>query len=113
MNLSRFHWLSGRPWMRMALVAILLVSALGVSGVAPARWVGSTPAVAYAEKIDAAVWDALATSPDGMAPVFIKLSEQANLQEAAAIEDWTARGWAVYYAPVSYTHLTLPTSDLV
>ena len=27
MNLSRFHWLSGRPWMRIALVAILLVSA--------------------------------------------------------------------------------------
>lgn len=52
MNLSRFHWLSGRPWMRITLVAILLVSALGVSGVAPTRWAGSAPAVAYAEKID-------------------------------------------------------------
>lgn len=109
MNLSRFHWLSGRPWMRMALVAILLVSALGVSGEAPARWVGSAPAVAYAEKIDAAVWDALTTSPDGMAPVFIKLSEQANLQEAAAIEDWTARGWAVYYALRGTADRTQPT----
>ena len=109
MNLSRFHWLSGRPWMRMALVAILLVSALGVSGIAPTRWVGSTPAVAYAEKIDAGVWKALDTTPDGKVPVFVKLSEQANLQEAAAIEDWTARGWAVYNALRGTANRTQPT----
>jgi subtilisin family serine protease len=51
-----------------------------------------------AAPIDAAVLDALKTSPDGRTTVLIKLSEQADLSAAAAIEDWDARGWAVYNA---------------
>lgn len=98
MNLSRLHRFLPRSWSRVTLVAVLLVSTLGVSGVAPMRWGSSTPAVAYAEKIDEAVWTALAETPDGKVPVFVKLAEQANLTDAAAIEDWTARGWAVYNA---------------
>ena len=41
-----------------------------------------------------------------------KLGEAIN-QIYARGDAWSARGWCYDLEPVSYTHLTLPTSDLV
>ncbi len=56
------------------------------------------PAASAGARIDHAVLDALKASPDGRATVLVKLGEQADLSAAAKIEDWDARGWAVYRA---------------
>jgi len=49
-------------------------------------------------KIDPAVASALDAAPQAQVTVLIALTEQADLSEAARIEDWNARGWAVYNA---------------
>lgn len=53
---------------------------------------------AQAGRIDPGVETALKASADGRTRVLVRLAEQADLREAARIEDWEQRGWAVYRA---------------
>lgn len=97
-------------WRILSVLAIvaLMVALPGVAhpSAAPQAW----PAVntAYAGKVDTAVWQELTTTTDGKAAVLVKLAEQADLSAASKIEDWNARGWAVYNALHSTAERTQP-----
>ncbi len=53
---------------------------------------------AFSDKIDPAVLAAAAKSPDGQAYALVFFKEQADLSFARHMNDWNARGWAVYRA---------------
>ena len=73
----------------IALVFSLAAFASSLAGAASAP-------VAANSKVDPAVLSALAEKSDAKATVWIQLSDQADLSAAARIEDWNARGQAVY-----------------
>ncbi len=83
-------------WLRVLSLAVIVALILGLAGVAATPRGVPGPAVAYAEKIDKEVAAALAAAPNDKVAVFALLNEQADLSAASAIEDWDARGWAVY-----------------
>jgi subtilisin family serine protease len=58
----------------------------------------SLPVGAAAAKIDPEVTQAFATAPKAQHRVLIKLGDRADLSAASRIQDWSARGWAVYSA---------------
>ncbi len=84
-------------WFRVFVIAALLVGLTGL-GSPVSRTTSLGVASASAAKIEPAVVQALKEAPDGRTAVFVKLANQADLSEAAAITDWNARGWAVYNA---------------
>jgi subtilisin family serine protease len=91
-----------RKWSR-TLVRLLIFTLLLTSLAGPAMPVpGGAPAAgattAYAAKVDTAVWKALAESPDGTAEAIVYMDAQADLSFAESMDDWDARGWAVYDA---------------
>ncbi len=67
--------------------------ALGVAGAAAIAAPQDSSA-----KVDPTVLQTLAAAPDDQVKVLIKLTDQADLSAVARIEDWSARGWAVYSA---------------
>ncbi|MBK9656551.1 MAG: S8 family serine peptidase [Rhodanobacteraceae bacterium] len=84
-----------------------------LSGVAAAAWLSlaapmpahaaaaaaaTSAASTHTARIDPSVLGALSAAPAARTTVLIKLSQQADLTSAARIEDWNARGWAVYNA---------------
>jgi hypothetical protein len=89
---------ASHSWLRVISLAVIVTVVLGLLGVAAAPHGVPAAPVAHAEKIDKDVLRALASSPDGKAAVFVLLAEQADLSAASQIEDWNARGWAVYDA---------------
>lgn len=97
-------------WRILSVLAIvaLMVALPGVAhpSTAPQAWPAAN--TAYADKVDAAVWQELTTTTDGKAAVLVKLAEQADLSAASKIEDWNARGWAVYNALYSTAERTQP-----
>lgn len=95
-------------WLRVTSLAVIAAVIFGLLGFAGAPGGVKAIPVAYADKIDQGVMQALASSPDGKAAVFALLSEQADLSAANAIEDWNARGWAVYDALTSTAERTQP-----
>lgn len=98
-------------WLRaISVVAIIAVMAALPGASSPASTQQAWPAagIAYAEKIDQEVWKALEQAPDGKVAVLVKLAEQADLSTAARIEDWNARGWAVYNALSATAERTQP-----
>ena len=98
-------------WWRILSVLAIVAFMVALPGVAhPSTAPQAWPAVntAYADKVDAAVWQELTTTTDGKAAVLVKLAEQADLSAASKIEDWNARGWAVYNALHSTAERTQP-----
>ena len=98
-------------WLRaISVVAIIavMVALPGASSPASTQQAWPAAGIAYAEKIDQEVWKALETAPDGKVAVLVKLAEQADLSAASRIEDWNARGWAVYNALSSTAERTQP-----
>ncbi len=81
---------------RVRSIAVAALCALAF--VPLAATAASAPSGASARKIDPAVASALRADPDGKVTVLVKLAEQADLTAASRIEDWDARGWAVYHA---------------
>ena len=95
-------------WLRVTSLAVIAAVIFGLLGFASAPGGVTAVPLAYADKIDKEVIKALASSPDGKAAVFAVLGEQADLSAANAIEDWDARGWAVYNALNSTAERTQP-----
>ena len=98
-------------WLRaISVVAIIavMVALPGASSPASTQQAWPAAGIAYAEKIDQEVWKALEKAPDGKVAVLVKLAEQADLSAASGIEDWNARGWAVFNALSSTAERTQP-----
>jgi subtilisin family serine protease len=88
-----------RIWIvRLTVLSLVLAGLLGAP-IAPGAGSDTAGAdVAYAAKIEPAVWQALAAAPDGRAQAVIAMQAEADLSFAARMDDWNARGWAVYHA---------------
>ncbi len=99
---------ASHPRLRVISLAVIVALILGLTGIAAAPNGASGPAIAYAEKIDKEVAVALAAAPNDKVEVFALLNEQADLSAANAIEDWDARGWAVYNALTATAERTQP-----
>ncbi|MFZ2358940.1 MAG: S8 family serine peptidase [Anaerolineae bacterium] len=95
-------------WLRVTSLAVIAAVVFGLFGFAGAPGSATSVSLAYAAKVDKGVMEALASSPDGKAAVFAVLGEQADLSAANAIDDWDARGWAVYNALSSAAERTQP-----
>jgi subtilisin family serine protease len=102
------HRNPAHSWLRVISLAVIVAVVFGLLGVAAAPRGVPAASIAYADKIDKEVLQALASSGDGKAAVFAVLSEQADLSAANAIEDWNARGWAVYNALNATAERTQP-----
>jgi subtilisin family serine protease len=90
---------AGYRWLaRFTILSLVLVSLLGPfphSTGAPSV-AGAT--TAYAAKIDPQVWSLMGSAPDGQTDALVYMGAQADLSFAERIDDWNARGWAVYNA---------------
>ena len=81
-------------WRRGWLSVLGVSMALAMAGSALAG-AGTDPGAA---KVDPALMQSLTAAPTEPVKVLIKLSDRADLSAASRIEDWNARGWAVYSA---------------
>ena len=102
------HRNATHSWLRVISLAVIVAVLFGMLGVAAAPSGAPAASIAYAEKIDKAVLQELAAAPDGVVSVFAVLGEQANLNAASMIDDWNARGWAVYNALTGAAERTQP-----
>lgn len=98
---------SSHSWLRVTSLTVIAAVLFGLFGFAAAPG-GSAVSLAYAAKVDKGVIEALASSPDGKVGVFAVLGDQADLSAAASIDDWDARGWAVYNALNDTAQATQP-----
>lgn len=102
------HGSTTHSWLRVISLAVIVAFVFGLAGATAAPNSLPRPAIAHAEKIDREVMAALAAAPNDKVAVFALLSEQADLSAASAIEDWDARGWAVYKALTGAAERTQP-----
>ncbi len=58
--------------------------------------IAGTLAIPELPRLDSQIMSDIAASPDGTADFVVVLNGQADLTQASAIKDWSARGWAVY-----------------
>jgi subtilisin family serine protease len=88
-----------QAWLSAASVAaafaVMLAFPVAACAAAGAQSVSTASSAA---KIDPALLQTLAAAPDSQIDVLVKLADQADLSAAASIQDWNARGWAVYNA---------------
>jgi uncharacterized repeat protein (TIGR01451 family) len=98
---------SPHSWLRVISLTVIAAVLFGLFGFAAAPG-GNAVSLAYAAKVDKGVTEALASSPDGKVGIFAVLGDQADLSAAASIDDWDARGWAVYNALNDTAQATQP-----
>lgn len=103
-----FHRTVPHSWLRALSLIVVAAFVFGLTGAPVVPSDISRPAIAHAEKIDRTVVAALETAPNEKVAVFAVLTEQADLSAASAIEDWDARGWAVYNALTDVAERTQP-----
>jgi subtilisin family serine protease len=87
------------PWLiRLIVLSLLLATFAGPLPATPGIPTVARAEAAYSAKIDPQVWSLMGSAPDGATDAIIMMSAQADLSFAERIDDWNARGWAVYSA---------------